>query len=465
MLKRSDSYVQNTEGSAGAEPLHTVLIATDTLEAAESVAKHLKDIRFRVEITVYDGETLNATTNIDPSAILCYFSKEFDALSMICKALRTHYSRSNPPLIGAIKQGAGVDTKLFDSLIFPPAHHSQIASRVNSMVRLQEMEIEITHRVATLSDSFGIDTVFKHSLKGKEYKILFIGKASPEFMVIINALQDRNVEVIAAFTSFSAFDYLHEHTFDAVIMNALGSSEPALTIGETMRRNSRLYHVPTLFLVDEDMFTEHDMAFERGARDIISTKSSEAEIAGRILELANYHRTHAQLKAEFSDLDFDICIDRQSGAFNAAFFDAHLDRVCKFNQARATSVFSLILTLESQSEVNISQENIDKAYAQIGSILKNLVRMNDIVARLENDVYVITFAGLTEPLAESIQKRIMGIVECAAFDSGNAENKSFTLKMKSWIVELEKDEDSADFIQRTRDVIPTQRVIPVEKSA
>ena len=118
------------------------------------------------------------------------------------------------------------------------------------MIRLGQMEREIVRRVDTLREDFNIDYELSDEALRNPFRILFIGKATPDFMVIINALQKKNVEVVAAFTSFSAFDFLHERAFDAVVMNALEQSEPALTISETMRRNAKLFHVPTLFLVN-----------------------------------------------------------------------------------------------------------------------------------------------------------------------------------------------------------------------
>jgi len=464
MTNVDDVYSQVPESSESSPNLHTVLIATDAHAASLSVADYLEKIGYNVDIAVYDGETLNVSTNIEPNAVLCYFSDALEDLPLICKAIRARYSKRMPPLIGAVSEEGAVDSELFDSVIFPPAHHSQIANRVNSMVRLQEMEVEIALRVATLSESFGLTTDLKDSMASIRYRILFIGKASPEFMVIINALQKRNVEVVAAFTSFSAFDYLHEHSFDAVVMNALEGNEPALTIGETMRRNSKLYHVPTLFLVNEDSFTDHELAFERGARDIISARSPEPEISGRILELANYHRIHTQLKKEFSGLGGDTCLDIPSGVFNAAFFKAHMARVCKYNTSRNTNVSVLTLGLTHLAGPDVPQINIERAYAQIGNMIKNLVRMHDIVARLETDLYVIAFAGLPMQLTNSIRDRVMGIVECAGFESGHPDIKSFTVGMQSQISTLRLNEDSDLFIQRAQDALKIE-MFPVDKSA
>ncbi len=457
-------YSQVPEKTKKAPSLHSVLIATDNREAAQSVSLYLEDIGYTVEIAFYDGKKLNAQKNISPNAILCYFSEDISDLSLICEALRVHYKKLNPPIIGAIGDEDAVQTDLFDSVIFPPAHHSQIATRVNSMVRLQEMENEIAARVATLSESFAVQTTLKDNMIETGYRILFIGQASPDFMVIINALQKKNVEVVAAFTSFSAFDYLHEETFDAVVMNALEGPEPAMTISETMRKNSRLYHVPTLFLVNEDNFVDHATAFERGARDIISAKSPEPEISARILELANYHRIHNQLKNEFGSLGGENCLDSESKVFNQAFFEAHMKRTCETNIARGTNLSIIALKLKSNAGPDVVKAREDRAYAQVGSMLKNLVRMHDVVARLDFDTYMVAFSGLPKSMTYSIQSRIMSIVQCAAFESGNANKVAFTINMDCNIVEFNPEETSGNFINRAYNGFNT-RAFPIDKSA
>ena len=88
-------------------------------------------------------------------------------------------------------------------------HPSQIANRVNAMIRLGAMDAEITRRLETLREDFNQHPDIGDLSPDRKFRVLFIGKASPSFMVVINALQDKGVEVIAAFTSFSAFDYLH----------------------------------------------------------------------------------------------------------------------------------------------------------------------------------------------------------------------------------------------------------------
>jgi len=425
----------------------SVLIATDNIHEASFVAESLESQDYHISFCEFNGRQLKGTPVLAPSAVLCVFSDYIEKTPAIISALKTHFAPKDIPFIGALTRAGGIDTKVFDSVIFPPAHIKQIANRVNSMIRLGQMEREITRRVETLREDFNIDYELSEDELKKPFRILFIGKATPDFMVIINALQKKNVEVVAAFTSFSAFDFLHEGTFDAVVMNALEQSEPALTISETMRRNAKLYHVPTLFLVNSDTFNDHDIAYQKGARDIISTKAETDEISGRILELANYHRIHDQLKQEFGSIGGSDCIDTLTGVFNRHFFSKHLHRVCSHMKLTQEPISLMVIRTRPNAHFPIPENKISEAIGQIGTMIKNLVRMQDITARIDEDIFVIAFPGQNRASVRPVIDRIEGIIDCAAFESNDSSNGAFTMSLETAIVEMMDHEDSERFIR------------------
>jgi len=424
-----------------------VLIATDNMIESSYISEVLIKKGYDVKFCEFDGRTLKGTPIVPPSAVLFVFSDYIENTPAIIAALKKHYAPKDIPFIGALTRQGNFDKTAFDSIIFPPAHITQIANRVSSMIRLGEMEREIMRRVETLREDFNIDYTLSDDALNNPFRILFIGKATPEFMVIINALQKKNVEVVAAFTSFSAFDYLHERAFDAVVMNALEQSEPALTISEAMRRNAKLFHVPSLFLIDPNTFQDHELAYKKGARDIISSDADTQEISGRILELANYHRIHDQLKREFNSIGGKTCLDTATGVFNEAFFRAHVRRVCETARHVQEPVSLMAIRVRPNAHFDIPKIKVDEAIAQIGAILKSLVRMQDITARMDQDIFMIAFPGHDRASVAPVIKRIEGIVDCAAFESGNSQNGAFTMSLEPVLVEMMPHENSKSLIE------------------
>lgn len=440
MATQNESYVAQVQSLK-----QVVLIATDNPHESSYIGEALEKQGYDIQFCEFDGRTLKGTPMIAPSAILFVFTDYIEKTPAIITTLKTHFAPKDIPFIGALTRPGNIDPSVFDSVIFPPAHITQIANRVSSMIRLGQMEREIMRRVDTLREDFNIDYKLSDEALSNPFRILFIGKASPDFMVIINALQKKNVEVVAAFTSFSAFDFLHERTFDAVVMNALDQSEPALTISETMRRNAKLYHVPTLFLVNSESFQDHDLAYKKGARDIISSNAETEEISGRILELANYHRIHNQLKREFGSIGGKNCLDAATGVFNEAFFCAHLRRVCQAMRATQEPISLMALRIRPNAHFEIPEAKVTDAFSQIGTLLKSLVRMQDITARLENDVFIIAFPGQDLASIAPVIERITAIVDSTAYESGDSEKGAFTISLETAIVE-QMDHENSDFL-------------------
>lgn len=411
-----------------------ILIATDSVEKIKELAVRLRDLRYDIQISFYDGKTLSAAPKRAPAAIVSHFTKFSEKAEGVLRILKSHYTPHEIPVIGVLSAPETNPRFGFDTVLIEPVHASQIANRVNSLIRLGAMEREIKLRVETLEKDFGQTVVIEDDGNHPPFRVLFIGQASPGFMVIINSLQSRNVDTVAAFTSFSAFDYLHESKFDAVVMNALDHPEPALSISDTMRRNARLFHVPTLFLVKTDDFGCFEKTGHHGARDIVNVNSDVTEISGRILEMANYHRLHDNLKQEFESLGDHSSICEKSGCFTKTFIERHAARVFKTNHKVKQPVTLMAIRPRLFCSEDVSVEYAENALMQFGQMLKNLVRMQDSVAIYHDDRFLLMFPGSTEEDAKTVLERVKGLVACTAFEGG-ASNSPLTLTIDYSIAE------------------------------
>jgi len=221
-----------------------------------------------------------------------------------------------------------------------------------------------------------------------------------------------------------------------------------LTISETMRRNARLYHVPTLFLIDPENFRDHDAAYARGARDLVPVNADLSEISGRILELANYHRIHDQLKLSFGSLGGPECMDEETGLFNTDFFTAHMKRVFQDCKDREQD-----LTLLAVKPVVHNAQTVDPIYlrsgiAKIGGMLKSLIRMHDVIARYDDGSFIMAFPGASETVVDGILERISGLIDCAAFETGNVDAPSFSFDLDSSMLNFDDVSNSQSLMEQ-----------------
>lgn len=417
-----------------------VLIVTDDVHASASMVERLRALSLDVQMVGYDGARFSAMPDRAPAAVLCFLTDFVERSDAICTELRAEFAPRRVPVIARLSRTTDADLP-FDSILYAPVHPVQLAQRVSAIIRLGQMEQEIVRRMDTLREDFGQEFTLTDDGLREPFRILFVGKADPAYMAVVNALKDSNVDVVAAFTSFSAFDYLHDRRFDAVIMNTLQGHEPAMTISETMRRNSRLYHVPTLFLHGKD-FDGADKAFANGARDLIDVDSPLPEIAGRILELANYHRLHERLKSEFRGLGGATCTDPETGVFNADFLSAHLRRVSRDCRARAVPLSILTMKLHPGTTDRVTPDDLRRAYGKAVELMAGLVRMQDIVARIDIDTVIIAFPEEERASVEVVLDRMTGLIECAAFERADGRPSPVTLKIEAAIVEQEAFEDA-----------------------
>ena len=357
---------------------------------------------------------------IHPPKAIILDAREIGLKPQSLQKIQDKFQSTLIPVLALIEELPVSENEQFSSVLIAPHPPAQIILRTSALIRLSEMQTELGLRVQTLEQSFGEEFHGFEADTLDPFNILFIGKASPEFMVIVNALQKKNVNVIAAFTSFTAFDYLYEKKFDAVVINGLHDMEPAMSVAQTMRKNAKLYHVPALLLVDGDSFNYDETAYNSGFDDVVDAKSDLMEISSRILERANFYRLHDQLKDQFGTLGGDKCTDKTTKLFNKAFFNAHILRLNRYYQSLGQPIsLCLIRVLPNNPD---AKTDISASYTQIGSLLKNLVRVQDLIARLETNMFAIIFPGQDSKELKSVENRLNSILKCAILSDPITKN-------------------------------------------
>ncbi len=350
-----------------------------------------------------------------PNLVIIDIRQTKSHASDLLHEIKKRYPNCNIPILALKTPDTQADNLPIDSVLLPPCQSGQIAIRAYNLVRLWEMQAEIFLRVQTLEKNFSYTYQPGQSSENEPLKILFIGTATPEFMVIINALQNNDVRVVAAFTSFTAFDYLYEQDFDAVVINGLKSMEPALSVTQTMRKNVRLYYLPTLLLSTGDGSTDIEAAYNVGMNDILNANANIDDLSQRVIEQARFHRLHRDLKKRFGTLGNELCLDQTTGLYNRAFFDAHIKNLAHFHQARQTPVSIALIRVRAKGQVR-SEATIIATFSQIGSMLKNIVRLQDMTCRLEPNLFAITFPGYRPDELSAAKARIKSVLECAAMN-------------------------------------------------
>lgn len=332
----------------------------------------------------------------------------------------------------------------FDGWLRRPVSPVQLANRVQSLRRLWVMEDVARRRRAAVE-------VFGHPVTGelqaeKRPTVLFVGDATSRFMAIRHALNASDTGMIAAFSSFSAFDYLHERPFDAVILNAINKKELAFTISSAMRRNARLYHTPVLLLTPSGRFDAADEAFARGVSDILPDNASPAEISARVLRLADERRRRRAAKALLENCRARSTTDAELGLYRPKLALAHLQDLLN-TAARTHKPTGLVLMAMEPPDTAISPEKLSGAQVQFAAMLRHLLRAEDFPALIAANLYAAILPYTGKDGAECVAERVSAVAECTAFD-GDDPLHPFRLNINCVSLEATGEETAEALIER-----------------
>jgi two-component system cell cycle response regulator PopA len=312
-----------------------------------------------------------------------------------------------------------LETYSFDVTLAAPLHPAQAAMRLETLVRTAVAEEEFDLRSETFAE-------FGRRLDAPEtdispFRVLAIGEPAPQFLALSNALLRHGADVVGAFTAYTAFDYLHERIFDAVVLWAGDNPQEALSIAAGLRRNTRLYHTPALLYMRKETYVTTTEAFHRGLSDVASPETPEAETARRIIELARSYRRQMNVRAALEKARGSGLMDAATGLFTRDLFAAHLGRLAAAAKERNRALSVCVLKLADKPELKTPRAEgwVDRAIPQIGSMIGRLVRVEDTAARLAPEVFALALPNTHAANGRLAGERIAAVIGCTAFEAGD----------------------------------------------
>lgn len=340
------------------------------------------------------------------------------------------------------------------AVLAPRAHPIQIAARVRSLLRLAVLEEAARERLNDLGNA-------GHVLPANEYKagpvaVLYAGPPDPVFLRLKHALDSAGTELVAAFSTFNAFDYLHERAFDAVVLNTRPKPDIAHTVCSAMRRNTRLYHTPTVLISHEEIYAAADEAFARGASDILPASLEDGELAERISTLAHERRRRRLSKGLLESCRVSAVLDGETDLFNAAFGERHLTSLIGMAGRRALPLSLIALRLETPFDRSHGSSHSTSALNQFASMLRHYVRAEDLAVRLTGSTFYLALPGTSAADAQIVAARVAAIAECTAYESADP-HAPFRVTLRHQAAEARAGDTAAGLIARAFDAIAAPR--------
>ncbi len=355
---------------------------------------------------------------------------------------------AEPRRLPIVVIGARPDSiKGADLTMSTPPHPAQAALRLEQLGRAAIAEEEYRLRVTTFATrGVGLD---KRTDDEGPLRVLAAGVADRRFLALSNALTAAGVEVVAAPTPYTAFDYLHESPFDAAVLWGAEDHAPALSIAAGMKRNTRLYHIPLMLYLRGRNEISLSELFNRGFADVASADTPEGETAERILALAGAHRIHLGIRKTLDSVRSLEVMDPETGLFTPELFASHLGRVAEASRARKRPLSVCVLRVRETDSVTWARQGgwLDRAMPQIGAMVSRLVRVEDTPARLAKEVFALALPATHAEPARLAAERIAAVIGCTAFDAG-PDRSPFVAEFDVGAAEMRPDESAAALLER-----------------
>ena len=369
-----------------------------------------------------------------------------DEPAALAKRLKDSIAPRLLPVV-AVGEPDGQLKTAFDLTLTNPLHPAQAVMRLENLFRMAVAEEEFELRLETFAER-GRRLELPDTQTGP-YRVLAIGEPAPQFLALSNSLARHGVDVVGAFTAYTAFDYLHERAFDAVVLWGGENQSEALSIAAGMRRNTKLYHIPTLLYLAADSYVGVTEAFHRGVTDVASPETPETETAARVIELARCHRRQTLIRQALEKARSSGLMDVTTGLFTRDLFAAHLVRLAAASRQRNRPLSVCVLRVADKPHIDEARKGgwLDRAAPQIGSMIGRLVRVEDTAARLGPEVFALAFPATPGHAARAAAERIAAVIACTAFDAGPG-NPPFVVEFDIGVAAVEPGETPAQALER-----------------
>lgn len=359
-----------------------------------------------------------ALSDLGVQAVVIDLRDGLEEAEALARRLRGLADPRRVPIIAVGGDAALSASGDFDLRLADPVYPAQVAMRLDSLVRTAVAEEEYQLR----QETFAHLGVALAAPEGPEepLRILAVGEPNPQFLGLSNSLEALGARVVGAFTSYSAFDFLHETEFDAVILWGGDGADSAMAIAGGMRRNSRLYHIPTLLYLKSLGGMSAAEAYGRGISDVASPETPEPETAWRALELARSYRRQSGIRSALEAARSLQLMDAETGLFTPELFSQHLGRLAGSAPLRNRPLTLCVLRIRETAEAAEARRTgwLEKAFPQLGSMVSRLIRVEDSAARMGPDHFAIALPATPEDVARTVAERIAAVISRTAFDSG-----------------------------------------------
>jgi diguanylate cyclase (GGDEF)-like protein len=383
------------------------------------------DLAARIQQRGYDAITASgdagaaAVAAENPDLVLINADRA-GSLAMTRALKSERATRSIPIMLSTSERladhhGPGFDAGADDVVEFPISD-AGLFGRVRSLVRLNNLYRELMRRRDTM-ERFAIDLPPKNldTVELAGARVLVLGTAATDEMV---TPLGGDFGVTRTTRPHEALDRLGEDSYDAILVFAgPGEGEAMLTFCADVRNNASLFNLPLLLIVADPALQDADEAYRRRVSDVLFEPVRPEELRQRTLAWTRQQRYRKNLLQASRNPAHIYTLDGLTTLFSRGFMLDYLSSLIedceKFDKSFSVSFFEIRGMAEINAENGYSSG--DHLIRQIGQLIGQLVRSEDLAARYRGKEICIVLPETPGEVARMVMGRIASVVQRTDF--------------------------------------------------
>jgi len=342
-----------------------------------------------------------------------------------------------------------------DDIFVPGEPLDEIVVRLPRLTRSSVMASELKRRVATAAE-FGVAVDPRSFKRGYPDKplVMTVARDGATRDAMETSLKADNLDCTLEESAFKASDALDDGRYDAAVV-AIGPNEdfaPAQYLCGHIRNSPRLFNLPTLVLRDTAKNTVDDTLYRGGAAIVLSSPSAREHMATYIHMLINRQRLRWTLRDPFKATLARLTADSTGRCYSRAFWDRHADTLVKgtLKKSAGLSVGYIHSPTLARVRAEYGEECAEILAHQLADWITGMTRIEDTVARLDQDSFGILLPGTPEKEASRVVQRIVGILHRSEFHLGEEVMEAISALADAGTASIQKDDSHEDLLERAR---------------
>lgn len=369
----------------------------------------------------------------------------------VCKTIKTDPKTTHIPVV-MVTALSDIDDRVkgleagADEFLTKPINDTALFVRLKSLSRMKSLIDELKLRNST-NALLGVTNIEIHDTFADK-KILLINDDVVQAKNIKQMLLKitQNVKVIS---NSDELDIINEYTPDLVIISSTLENEDPLRISVILRGKAEISGVVIILQIDEDGMPLVVKGIELGINDYFVYPIEESELLARIRTQLRRKQYQDNLR---NDLEQSVNLaakDGLTGLFNRRYFDIHLKQMIEKANKESIKLYLLMCDIDNFKHVNdtYGHQAGDKVLTIVSRILKNTLRVTDLIARFGGEEFTILLTDIDISKAIETAERVRVKIEYMDF---HIEDQIEPLKktISIGVTEYKKEESIESFIER-----------------